>query len=180
MSDIGPDSYERAYGEFASHFRHGMPNPKLAGRRALLAAHPELRVRVDTEPLRRIIGYAAFKCVNGSSIARDEAIRGSDIDGGLVVLREPTSLDTEMMFIDELRRQGFNVYHSAEAAAANTDFEAAIARGMLSSDPARFDALNHAHNEKDLNRINFMTEDILRAASPFANPGKTYWYGYEI
>jgi hypothetical protein len=172
--------YENAFGEFASIFRHGIPNPKLEERRALLAEHPELRLRVNLEPLRCIIDFAAFKCVGGSSVARDEAIQGSDIDCGLVVLHEPTAVESEIAFVSELRAQGFDAYHPTEVATAKAAYEEGVARGVVSTDWGEYQRLNHEYTRRDLSRIDFIAEDVLRDASPFVPPGKTYAYGYSI
>ena len=71
--------------------------------------------RVDTSRLRKIIAYSAFKCDPLSSVAGNVAIRGSDINAGLVVLHRETSVKTQKAFIGELRHQGFDVYHKVEA-----------------------------------------------------------------
>ncbi len=170
-------SYEDAYGENADIFYGGMPNPKIEERRALLAAHPELRLRVDPDPLCGIIPFAAFKCAPGSSVARDEAIQGSDIDGGLVVSHQPTSAEAEIAFIDELRAQGFEVYHPSEVSAANAAYEDALARG---AEPTEYDQLRSNRIDLDLKRVDFIPEDELRSADPFGHPGSTYKYGYTI
>ena len=173
-------SYEDEFRELKDIFQRGMPNPKQEERRALLTEHPELRLRINLDPLRLIIDFAAFKCMPGSSIARDEAIMGSDIDGGLVVLRRPTHVESEIAFVDELRAQGFNVYHPTEAAAAEVACEEGLARGIIRTDWAGYKKLNHAYVERDLNKIVFVTEEELQAADPFRPPGKTYFYGYSI
>jgi hypothetical protein len=173
-------SYEDAFGEFASIFRHGIPNPKLEERRTLLAEHPELRLRINLEPLRCIIDFAAFKCVHGSSVARDEAIRGSDIDCGLVVLHEPTVVESEIAFVNELRAQGFDAYHPTEVATAKAAYEDGVARGVVSTDWQEYQRLSREYMGRDLSRIDFITEDVLQAADPFIRPGKTYAYGYSI
>jgi hypothetical protein len=172
--------YEDAYGENAAIFRRGMPNPKIPGRTRLLEEHPELRLRVNLAPLRDIIDFVMFKCVRGSSIARDQAIHGSDIDGGLVVLREPTERDVEMAFIDELRTQGFDVYHPSEAEAANAAREEAVASGMISDNWAAFKDISMVSTVRGLNRIEFIPEDVLQAADPYTTPGRTYVGGYTI
>ena len=61
-------SYEDEFRELKDIFQRGMPNPKLEERRALLTEHPELRLRINLDPLRLIIDFAAFKCMPGSSI----------------------------------------------------------------------------------------------------------------
>lgn len=83
-------------------------------RRELLKKHPEFRIRIDTSRLRTIIPYTSFKCSPLSSIAEDLAIKGSDIDGGIIVTDFATSLTDELAFIRELRNQGFTAYHEVE------------------------------------------------------------------
>lgn len=96
----------------------GPESPKAYFRRILLQKHPERRIQVDTAPLKAIIDYSDFKCHPKSSVARGEAIRGSDIDAGVVILRSRLDLETqterELAFVEELRRQGFDVYHPRE------------------------------------------------------------------
>lgn len=91
------------------------PNPgKLEERKKLLSQNSELRIRPDTVKLRSIINYLDFKCHPGCSIGRDEAIKGSDIDGGIVITQDPVSQKEQLDFISELRRQGFDVYHQSD------------------------------------------------------------------
>jgi hypothetical protein len=171
--------HERDFQILQEILRRGMPNPKLEDRKALLEAHPELRRRINFEPLRQIIDIVSFKCVHRSSIARDQAIEGSDIDGGLVVLREPVGQEAEMAFIEELRAQGFDVYHPSEAAAAKAAFDQAIEHGLKYNDP-EFDGLNHAHNVTEMNQVVFMPEEELRNTDMLNGYGKTYMFGYTI
>lgn len=87
---------------------------KNAERRALLKEHPELRIRVNTKKLREIIDFADFRCDINCSVARDEAITGSDIDNGTVYTSRPTIKEQEIIFVQELRNQGFTAYHPQE------------------------------------------------------------------
>lgn len=89
---------------------------KRAERERLLDGHPELRIRIDTAGLRKIIDYVSFRCARNCSVAYDTAIRGSDIDGGVVVTQQPEPTPKRLEFIAELRRQGFEVYDVAELA----------------------------------------------------------------
>lgn len=69
-------------------------------------------LRVNTQPLKEIVDYDLFRCAPTSSVARDKAISGSDIDGAVVVTREAITLETQHAFLEELRRQGFSIYHT--------------------------------------------------------------------
>ncbi len=92
-------------------------NPdKQAERKRFLDENPHLRIRIATEPLKQIIKYESFKCSPVSSIARDQAVFGSDIDGGIVVAEQPIPTTQQITFLDELRRQGFDAYHKTEVA----------------------------------------------------------------
>lgn len=112
---------------------------KIAARRKLLCEQPYLRIWVDEERLRAIIPYELFYCHPTCSIARKEAIVGSDIDKGLVVVPEGTTIDQECAFVRELRSQGFNTYHQVE-------YEAAYARWRENPDGAPiFEGLERIH-----------------------------------
>lgn len=88
--------------------------PKVEQRRLHLATYPGDRIRINYPRLKSVIDYADFKCSPLSSIARDEAIKGSDIDGGLIILKEPVSKDAQLAFVRELRTQGFSAYLESE------------------------------------------------------------------
>ena len=64
-------------------------------------------------------------CARGSSVASNLAVEGSDIDGGLVVLSKQVDESRQLEFINELRRQGFRVYHSSEVEEARRAWEKA-------------------------------------------------------
>lgn len=91
-------------------------NPaKRKAREILLNVHPEEMIRIDKEKLRRVMPQLyQVRCNTKSSIVEDLAIKGSDIDGGIVITEGDTDFDTQMEFINELRRQGFIVYHPSE------------------------------------------------------------------
>lgn len=96
---------------------------KIAERKQLLRERPELKLRCDTARLKNIIDCIDFKCHPRCSLARDEAIKGSDIDGGVVIVKEKIGMEKEMEFVEELRHQGFDVYHPSEHEAADREFE---------------------------------------------------------
>lgn len=83
---------------------------KIKARKQLLAEFPEKSIDIDPNPLKRILPDSAFVCYTGSSIRSRSAIRGSDIDGGIVITPRSVSLRDQRRFILELRRQGFKVY----------------------------------------------------------------------
>lgn len=88
-----------------------------------LASFPEARIRVNTIPLREIIPYAHFKCHPFSSVARDESIEGSDIDGGVVITAQRIPEEQQLAFAKELQRQGFSAYHESETKQAEQELE---------------------------------------------------------
>jgi predicted nucleotidyltransferase len=99
------------------------PSEKTSERTTLLAEQPQQRKRIDTARLKGIIDYTAFKCSPISSIARDEATEQSDIDGGIVVTETTVPIQQQLAFIDDLREQGFRVYHSEEVAYASAQVQ---------------------------------------------------------
>jgi hypothetical protein len=105
---------------------------KMDERRVMLKEHPELRRRLNPAQLHRIIDYKLFLCNPRSSVARNEAIEGSDIDGGLVVMEEAADEQTEIEFIDELRKEGFSAYTQSEYDRVRSDLERATDEGEKS------------------------------------------------
>lgn len=79
-------------------------------RRAQLKANPELKLRLNLQGLRKIIDFQDFLCHPRCSIARDEAIEGSDIDSGMIITVCEVDEIKQLEFVKELRRQGFSVY----------------------------------------------------------------------
>lgn len=79
-------------------------------RKKLLQQKPSLINKIITNKLKIIINYLEFKCGKNSSVARNEAIKGSDIDGGLVICKKPINAVKRLLFVKELRRQGFEAY----------------------------------------------------------------------
>lgn len=103
-------------------------------RRHRLVAHPEERRTIDTVPLREVVVYRRFVCHPSSSIARGEAIEGSDVDFGLVITDNPVTLDQQATFVAELKKQGFVAHTEREL----EDTKAAMAvDGMVSLDAKR-------------------------------------------
>jgi hypothetical protein len=99
----------------------------MAERTRQLSDHPEKRIRIGVQQLRSIIDYDNFLCHPDCSVARDEAVVDSDIDGGLVVLEEPVSTVDEVRFVGVLRQQGFRAYHQIEIDVAREEEKAALA-----------------------------------------------------
>ena len=79
-------------------------------RSELLREHPEARLHLDPAPLRDLLPGSALVCYTGSSLARDRAIRGSDIDGAIVITHTMTSPEQQKEYVYALRKQGFTVY----------------------------------------------------------------------
>lgn len=106
---------ERRRRTFYDALVNGVVNVKKnASRAELLRQRPELRRRVDLEACRRVIDFKDFRVSPRCSIARDQAIEGSDLDGGVVVVTETVSENQEYAFIEELRKQGFAACHVSE------------------------------------------------------------------
>lgn len=143
---------------------------KVAERRTLLLERPELRLQVNTDPLRSIIDYSAFKCNPRCSIARNDAIEGSDVDGGLVVLREETPIESQLAFIEELRTQGFDVYHPTEEEALRKQ----LAEAYGTVPRANILDLSHRAYIAESNQIRFIPESVL------VSQGSTLGSAYEV
>ncbi len=167
---------------------------KAQARQRELLEHPELRISVNTTELLGIIDYAAFMCHPGCSVARDEAKRKSDIDNGLVVLREPVAPAAELSFIAALRRQGFDVCHPSEAQAADDAFKAFDNERLAISDEdtahvdwealeREFVELEAAQRLLPLKQISFVNEaEIAYAAAhgPLTPETAVYLAGFSI
>lgn len=79
-----------------------------------LQKNPHKKLELDPKPLRELIADMTFKVNPYSSVARGQAVKGSDLDGGLVVTTEPVPKTQQQKFVDELRAQGFTAYTEAE------------------------------------------------------------------
>lgn len=131
-----------------------MSNPyKVSERENLLQDHPEYRLTVDTEKLKVIIDYDDFKCHPKCSIAKNRAIKGSDIDAGVVVLKEPVSEETELAFIEELRRQGFEVYHQKEYEASKEEYERTNDLSLINVKNRRDSRIIHFYTKAQLEEM---------------------------
>jgi hypothetical protein len=146
-------------------------------RKNLLEVRQDLHRRVDTSRLRKIIDYSAFKCDPLSSVARNVAIVGSDINAGLVVLHEETPVETQMEFIGELRAQGFEVYHGIEALEYRKRYnDAPSSLDWID----RLDLLCQA-TAAESNQIDFIEESILLArGSELGTVYQKYISGFTI
>ena len=87
---------------------------KLKRRTALLKAHPEKRLRLDTASLKGIARFSEMVCHPECSVGRDEAVAGSDIDMALIISKFPISRRQQMEIVEEIRSQGFTAYHPSE------------------------------------------------------------------
>lgn len=114
--NVDPFKSERFLETQAYEFLMRMPFDvkKVREREQLFRNNPKLRIRINIQRIKSIIDYIDFKCHPNSSVAWNQAIKRSDIDLGLVVLREKTTTEQELEFIKELRDQGFSVYHQKE------------------------------------------------------------------
>jgi hypothetical protein len=92
---------------------------KMAAREVSLLAYPEKRININTARLHQIIDYTNFFVHPQCSIARNAAVRGSDIDRGLVVTKESVSTGKQQEFVNELRSQGFSCNTQAELEKSN-------------------------------------------------------------
>lgn len=133
-----------------------MDRKKTGERATLLADHPQLKRRIDLDALRKILPFEDFMCHPSCSIIRDEAIDGSDIDAGLVILGEEVSEEKQLEFVNELRKQGFTVYHPLESAARDKELEEA----MVKKSP-EVGKLIKRFVEASFNTINFATRKSL-------------------
>ncbi len=79
-----------------------------------LRDHPERRIRPDVERLKDIVPFREMRVHPHCSVARDEAVPGSDLDGCLVIADEPVPHEIQREFVEELRRQGFSASTEAE------------------------------------------------------------------
>jgi hypothetical protein len=155
-------------------------------RKTLLAQRPDLKLRIDAAPLRQIINFVDFKCSPYSSIARDEAIVGSDIDGGVVVSKDQTTPDQELSFVKALRAQGFEAYHEIEVAEAEqrVDEELEAEQHKLFSDVSKpLRDLMRKASLMDMSKIVFYSEEALRGIIASGNlemPIPIYLAGFRI
>ena len=83
---------------------------KQRNRTRLLSENPEARISVNPSPLREILPDSALVCYTGSSIAKNRSIKGSDIDGAIVITPIETTLEQQRQYVFCLRSQGFKVY----------------------------------------------------------------------
>ncbi len=88
---------------------------KIEDRTAYLQRYPEEKLEIDFSKIDKIAKFDRVICHPRSSIAREQAIKGSDVDGGLFVTDTPIGEANELAVVNELRRQGFEVLHESEA-----------------------------------------------------------------
>jgi len=153
---------------------------KMEDRKTLLEKSPESRQSINTRKLKQVIDYVDFKCHPECSIARDEAVQGSDIDGGLVVLSERVGVDRELEFVQELRNQGFEASHKTEVEAAQNQVEAAKSR--ISAASKEFRELKDKEVSTHSSEIRFYTKTELEAMEfePLDNLVIIYVAGHSI
>ncbi len=112
-------------------FHYPLDRKKWSTREQLLLSSPELAISVDTLALKKIIPYKRFLCHPYSSVALGHAKRGSDIDGGLVILEKSFGTKTQFSFVKELRHQGFDVYHTDDFFTARARLDEYKSRAAL-------------------------------------------------
>lgn len=150
-------------------------------RESFLREHPEARRRINTHKLKQIIDYQDFKCHPQCSIARGEAVAGSDIDGGLVVLKDEVPTEQQLAFVEELRKQGFSAFHPSEVQAREQQLDEARVRG-LESRSEEFGELIRKSAEAENAKIKFYTTAQLEEMKnqPLDHPTIIYVAGYSI
>jgi len=95
---------------------------KMKARVTLLTAQPSKKITVDTGILKGITSFDEFLCHAECSIARGEAIEGSDIDMGLFVSKTPIPSRQQVALVAELRAEGFVVFHPSELHRADPEY----------------------------------------------------------
>src|SRR3990167_2186606 len=93
FSLMSPETNEMS--DFDSRREQLRRSQMIAQRRELLRLHPELHRTLDLEKLRQVVDFDEIRVAAGSSVARNEAIEGSDIDGAMVITRRPVKLRSE-------------------------------------------------------------------------------------
>jgi hypothetical protein len=110
-------------------FRDGLVNgivnkDKNEQRVALLKQHPERRRRVDLDACRAVVDFIDFRVSPTCSIARDQPVKGSDLDGGVVVVNKAVPTSQQQAFVAELREQGFTACTKSEYDRLKQKYEA--------------------------------------------------------
>ncbi len=153
---------------------------KMADRVKFLSEHPEAKRRIDTRKLRQIIDYQDFKCHPQCSVAKDQAVVGSDIDGAIVVLKSETSIQQQISFVEELRKQGFSAFHQSEVQVRKQQLDEAEAKGIRLSEGLL--ELSRKYIKADNAEIKFYTTSQLEEmkTKPLDSPVMIYVAGYSI
>lgn len=146
---------------------------KMSRRKVFLKNYPEKRIRINVKKLKQIINFFDFKCHPNCSIARDQAIKGSDIDGGLIILTNEATIEQQLEFVSELRRQGFNVSHRNEI----LELQQQLNTTSLHVDPETREYLGLKYDELSNAEIRFTTQSQLDNQENF---DPIYIAGYSI
>lgn len=157
-------------------------NEKMDERLNLLREHPEARIRIDTNKLKQIIDYKDFKCHPQCSIARDEAIKGSDVDAALVVLKNEVPVNKQISFVEELRNQGFRASHHLEIQQYLDEIDKAKIRGLKPWDK-EFSDLIAKQTDAENCEIKFVTVtelERMKKDMEMVKPLMIYVAGYSI
>lgn len=179
--DVAPRvDYHRVYLEDTARMMLDMQTTahdpaKKEARRQRLAAHPEERVTLDRSRLHASVPFPfqRFVCHPGSSIARGEAVTGSDIDFGLVISDHPVPEEQQAAFVEVLRTQGFTTHTEAEFRA--------VKEAIQTHAPNHLQA-HVAYNEIYDSVIRFRTvsgmeERIASQADPLLDPLNVLYLG---
>jgi len=160
---------------------------KIEERTKLLREHPELRIKINTKPLRQLVDFLEFKCVTDSSIARDLAIKGSDIDGGLVVSKDKIPVEKRLAFVSVLRNQSFSAYDISEYEEAERELERFTKeRNGQYKNQEDFETLHKLVGNKvqaECAMIRFFSKDEIEdfKKNGFPNEGlRSAYFGYSI
>jgi hypothetical protein len=131
---------------------------KMALRTEYLEQNPDKRIRIDTSLLKDVVKYDIFKCHPDCSVGRDESIVGSDIDGGIVVTKEPVSPEAQQEFVDRLRLMGFSCYSQAELDGFDSVDDTTI------EDSEKRDVLMRLRIDSQNELISFVTTEQVESA----------------
>lgn len=91
---------------------------KMNVRQELLSESPELKKSLSMDNIRYILNSAPFEflCHPDCSIARDQAIAGSDIDGALIITDDTLTQEQRLSIVQDLQNQRFDVTNDPQSA----------------------------------------------------------------
>jgi hypothetical protein len=145
-------SSHSVYKKEQSRFHNARSEKKLK-RQRFLAENPEARIEIDTQELYQIlqIDYV-MKCARDSSVARGQAIQGSDIDGAVIITEKEVPPDTQDRITSSLKAKGFSVTYPHEVQKAEElvnktiigteSLEASINTAVINANQVKFYTLH--------------------------------------